>query len=73
MKVAANQPHFLPWPAYWHKVLSVDAFLLMFGVDYSNGEYINRIKHAGAWLTLPVSVPMGTPIRTCAWPATTAG
>ena len=63
MKVAAQQPHFLPWPPYWHKVLEADVFLLWSGVDYSKGEYINRVRHAGSWLTLPVTAQLGQPIH----------
>lgn len=63
MKVAVQQPHFLPWPPYWHKMLSVDTFVLWTGIPYSYGEYINRVQHAKAWLTLPVNVPIGTLIR----------
>ena len=63
MKVAIQQPHFLPWPGYWHKLLTADRFLLWDAVGFAKGEYINRIRHDGAWLTLPVSASLNEPIR----------
>lgn len=56
MKVASHQPCFLPWPGFWHKVCSVDRFILSAGVAWSKDGFINRIQHAGAWLALPVQV-----------------
>lgn len=63
MKVAIQQPHFLPWPGYWHKLLTADRFLLWDAVGFAKGEYINRIRHDGAWLTLPVQASLNEPIR----------
>lgn len=63
MKVAIQQPHFLPWPGYWHKLLSSDRFLLWDAVGFAKGEYINRIRHDGTWLTLPVQASLNEPIR----------
>ncbi|MCO5157847.1 MAG: WbqC family protein [Aquamicrobium sp.] len=54
MRVASHQPAFLPWAGYWHKVMSVDTFVLQAGVQWAKDGYLNRIRHQGAWLTLPV-------------------
>lgn len=54
MRVASHQPCFLPWPGFWHKALSVDVFVLSAGVEWAKDGYLNRIEHAGSWLTLPV-------------------
>src|SRR5690606_12088426 len=55
MRVASHQPVFLPWAGFWHKACSVDHFVLSAGVQWAKDCYLNRIKHAGAWLTLPVN------------------
>ena len=61
MKIAIHQPNFLPWPGYFHKMASVDIFLLLDTIQYVKSEYDNRCKIKTAdgeqWLTVPVSTP----------------
>jgi len=62
MKVASHQPAFLPWVGLWHKIASVDHFIISAGTKYTKDAFLNRQRLNGAWLTLPVSAPEGTPI-----------
>lgn len=57
MKLASQQPLFLPWIGYWNRYLSVDLYLHSVGVDFTRNDTppLNRVLHRGAWLTLPVS------------------
>lgn len=52
--VSSHQPNFLPWAGFWYKVFASDHFVMSYGVDWSLGDYSNRCKHMGAWLTVPV-------------------
>ena len=68
MKLAIHQPNYLPWPGYFHKMESVDLFLILDTVQYMKHEYDNRCKiktpEGEQWLTVPVSSPnLGTPIN----------
>jgi hypothetical protein len=62
MRVSGHQPAFLPWAGFWHKLLSVDAFVLSAGVQWAKDGYLNRIQHQGAWLTVPVDASDTAPI-----------
>ncbi len=63
MIVGAQQPCFLPWIGYWHKLATVDKFVSMAHSQYSKGEFFNRVKiRDGSWLTVPVSYRFGNPI-----------
>ena len=57
IKVSAHQPNFLPWPGFWHKLLSVDVFVLCAGMQYVHRSYGNRVRMRddGGWATIPVS------------------
>ena len=68
MKLAIHQPNYLPWPGYFHKMESVDLFLILDTAQYMKHEYDNRCKiktpEGEQWLTVPVSSPnLGTPIN----------
>lgn len=63
MRIAAHQPALLPWAGFWHKYLSADLFVLMPGVAWAKDGFLNRIRHDGAWLTMPVAVGNDDPIH----------
>lgn len=61
-RVASHQPVFLPWPGFWHKVASVDHFVISAGVKWKKDGFINRVRHDAAWLTVPVRTSDEMPI-----------
>jgi len=64
--IAIHQPNYAPWLGYFHKLARADVFVFLDDVQFSKGSYINRVQIAGEdaarWLTLPVSVSLGTSI-----------
>ena len=60
MKLAIHQPNYLPWPGYFHKMQSVDVFLILDTAQYIKLEYDNRCKiktpEGEQWLTVPVGL-----------------
>lgn len=56
MKVSAHQPCLLPWVGFWNKVVCTDAMVLLNGVKFSRGDYMNRVLMGESWLTVPVVV-----------------
>lgn len=63
MIVTAQQPCFLPWVGYWHKMASADKFLSMNHTKYVHGEFFNRVRLNGQWLTLPVVTGTHVPLE----------
>lgn len=60
MKVAIHQPNFAPWLGFFHKLASVDTFVLFDDVMTPRGKsFVNRVKIKSqgkeAWLTIPVT------------------
>lgn len=62
MKVFVQQPQFLPWAGFWHKVSSADVFVMYAGVQYARAEHQHRVPFLGRWLVLPVIETLGDPI-----------
>lgn len=67
MKVAAHQPHFLPWLGYLNKVAAADTFVWLDTVSYRKNYFQNRcrihpLKDDEQWLTVPVHAHLDTPI-----------
>ena len=62
-KVTIHQPQYLPWPAYFDKILQSDIFVILDNVQFQKNGLQNRnqIKnHQGKmWLTLPVKHSFG--------------
>ena len=58
MLVTIHQPNYMPWPGFFHKWMTSDAFVILDSVQYHKNDWQNRnrIKTAqGAhWLTVPV-------------------
>jgi len=65
--VAIHQPNYLPWLGYFYKIAKADIFIFLDDVQYSKNTVINRVKvltpGGPKWLTVPVSVSLGTPIN----------
>jgi hypothetical protein len=59
MILAAHQPYFLPWPAYFDKIARAERFVLLDHVQYGSESFQNRNRikiHSGAhWITVPVA------------------
>lgn len=58
MWVAVHQPNFLPWFGYFHKMASVDKFVILDTAQFSKGSFTNRVlirtPTGKAYLTVPV-------------------
>lgn len=42
MLVSIHQPHYFPYPGFFHKLLQSDAFIILDTVQYVKNEWINR-------------------------------
>ena len=66
-KVAIHQPQYIPWPAYFDKILNSDVFVFLDNVQFQKNGLQNRnqIKtpQGKAWLTLPVKHDFGQNIN----------
>ena len=62
-KVAIHQPQYIPWTAYFDKILQSDIFIFLDDVQFQKNGLQNRnqIKtpQGKAWLTLPVKHSFG--------------
>ncbi len=67
MKIAIHQPNYLPWMGYFEKIASVDVFVFLDDVQYSNqgGHNRNVIKSPNGkkYLTVPVEQHLGDKIN----------
>lgn len=58
MKVAAHQPHYLPWLGYLAKIAEADRFVVMDDLQFEAQNFQNRnrvkINHGQVWLTVPL-------------------
>lgn len=66
--VAIHQPNYAPWLGFFAKVAAADVFVLLDDAQFSKNGYINRVRVLGPsgvprWLTVPVNVSLGDPIR----------
>ena len=58
--LSAHQPHFLPWPSYFLKILRSDVFIILDDVQFRKNYFQNRCEILGVgckekqWLTLPI-------------------
>lgn len=58
MIVSINQPAYLPWLGYFHRIASSDLHLVLDHVQFEKNSFTNRNKvrtaNGTAWLTVPV-------------------
>jgi hypothetical protein len=58
MIVSVNQPAYLPWLGYFHRIAASDVHVVLDHVQFEKGSFVNRnrVRTAGgaAWLTVPV-------------------
>lgn len=58
MKLAINQPAYLPWLGYLDRIRKADLFVVMDLVPFERGSFINRnrikTQHGVQWITVPV-------------------
>ncbi|MCL4818316.1 MAG: WbqC family protein [Vicinamibacteria bacterium] len=58
MILSINQPAWLPWPGYFHRVARSDLHVVLDHVQFEKDSFVNRnrVRTAGgtAWLTVPV-------------------
>ena len=58
MIVSINQPAYLPWLGYFHRIAVSDLHIVLDHVQFEKNSYTNRnkvrIKNGWSWLTVPV-------------------
>lgn len=58
MKVAIHQPHYFPYPGFFHKLNLADVFVIMDNTQYDK-RYTNRNKiitpNGWVWLSVPIN------------------
>ena len=47
MILAAHQLHYLPWLRYFHKIASVDTFVVLDNIQFNKNGWQNRNKIKG--------------------------
>ena len=60
MKIAVNQPNYIPWLPFFNLISKVDKFFILDNVNLGTRTYINRSKiylktGTAHWLTVPIS------------------
>jgi hypothetical protein len=65
--ITIHQPQYMPWPAYFDKILRSDIFVLLDDVQFNKNGLQNRNKiktsQGESWLTLPVKHSFGQKIN----------
>lgn len=58
MIISINQPAYLPWLGYYHRIALSDAFVFLDHVQFEKNSFINRNKiriiDGSTWLSIPV-------------------
>jgi hypothetical protein len=58
MIVSINQPAYLPWLGYFHRIATSDLHIVLDHVQYEKNSFVNRNKVCGkdgpVWLTVPL-------------------
>ena len=59
MIIAIHQPQYMPWSGYFHKMASVDRFIMLDNVQFKKNEWQHRNRIRGPngpqWLTVPIT------------------
>ena len=56
-KVAIHQPQYIPWPAYFDKILKSDVFIFLDDVQFQKNGL--KTPQGKSWMTLPVKHSFG--------------
>lgn len=63
MRVAISQPNYLPWIGYFQLISSVDTFVFLDDVQYTQRDWRNRnlikTNNGLEWISIGVSMPTG--------------
>lgn len=58
MTISINQPAYLPWLGYYHRMAQSDKFVFLDHVQFEKNSFINRnkirVNNGSTWLTIPV-------------------
>lgn len=58
MIISINQPAYLPWPGYFHRIAAADLHIVLDHVQFEKNSFVNRnrirTKDGWCWLTVPV-------------------
>ena len=67
MIITAHQPNYLPWLGFFHKMYTVDKFVILDNIQFTKNMFIqrNKIKTSNGelMLTVPVRVKIDTLIK----------
>ncbi|MEY9560438.1 WbqC family protein [Sinorhizobium fredii] len=54
VRLVVQQPQFLPWIGFWHKLVSCDRWVIYAASQFQKHGHENRVTLDGGWLTIPV-------------------
>jgi hypothetical protein len=58
LTISINQPAYIPWLGYYHRMAQSDKFVFLDHVQFEKNSFINRnkirVSNGSAWLTIPV-------------------
>ena len=62
MKIAINQPHYIPWLNYYERIIEADVFVYLDHVQFEKNSLINRnyIVHQKTKQKLLLTIPILT-------------
>jgi hypothetical protein len=57
VRVAIHQPNFVPWLPFFHKMKSVDMFVILTQCQFARDYYQHRFKFQDRWYTMSIENP----------------
>lgn len=57
MRVCIHQPHLIPYEGLFGKISDSNVCIFITNTQYVKGEYLNRVRVFGSWVTLEVMNP----------------